>query len=64
MSNSSAVRCAATALFLTAPVGADPSLPTATVLRVVDGDTIDIRDDNRGHLRVRALGIFPVKFAY
>jgi micrococcal nuclease len=26
-------------------------------LRVVDGDTIDIRDDNRGRLRVRLLGI-------
>ncbi|MGB3354768.1 MAG: thermonuclease family protein [Mycobacterium sp.] len=30
---------------------------TAEVLRVVDGDTIDIRDDNRGRLRVRVLGI-------
>lgn len=31
--------------------------PTATVLRVIDGDTLDVRDDNRGRLRVRALGI-------
>jgi micrococcal nuclease len=36
---------------------AAPIDPTATVLRVVDGDTIDIRDDMRGRLRVRVLGI-------
>ncbi|MGV0792404.1 thermonuclease family protein [Mycolicibacterium sp. XJ1819] len=36
---------------------ADPVDATAVVLRVVDGDTIDIRDDNRGRLRVRILGI-------
>lgn len=36
---------------------------TAEVLRVIDGDTIDIRDDVRGRLRVRVLGIFPVKYA-
>ncbi|KUH85348.1 nuclease [Mycobacterium sp. GA-1999] len=36
---------------------AEPVAATATVLEVVDGDTIDIRDDNRGHLRVRVLGI-------
>jgi len=30
---------------------------TATVLRVVDGDTVDIVDDVRGRLRVRLLGI-------
>lgn len=30
---------------------------TATVLRVVDGDTIDVVDDARGRLRVRVLGI-------
>ena len=36
-------------------VGADPA--TALVLKVVDGDTIDIRDDIRGRLRVRVLGI-------
>jgi len=29
----------------------------ATVLKVVDGDTIDIRDDVRGRLRMRVLGI-------
>jgi micrococcal nuclease len=38
-------------------VNADPVATTAEVLRVVDGDTIDIRDDNRGRLRVRLLGI-------
>lgn len=36
---------------------ADPASVTATVLKVVDGDTIDIRDDVRGRLRVRVLGI-------
>jgi len=36
---------------------ADPVTVTATVLKVVDGDTIDIRDDVRGRLRVRLLGI-------
>jgi micrococcal nuclease len=30
---------------------------TAVVLKVVDGDTVDIRDDVRGRLRVRVLGI-------
>lgn len=36
---------------------AGPAPTTATVLRVVDGDTIDVRDDTRGRLRVRVLGI-------
>jgi micrococcal nuclease len=36
---------------------ADPVAATAIVLKVVDGDTIDIRDDVRGRLRVRLLGI-------
>lgn len=36
---------------------AAPAPTTATVLRVVDGDTIDVRDDTRGRLRVRMLGI-------
>lgn len=36
---------------------ADVVVTTAEVLRVVDGDTIDIRDDVRGRLRVRILGI-------
>lgn len=39
------------------PATADPVTTTATVLKVVDGDTIDIRDDVRGRLRVRVLGI-------
>ena len=38
-------------------VAADPIETTAVVLKVVDGDTIDIRDDNRGRLRIRVLGI-------
>ena len=38
-------------------VSADPVEVTALVLKVVDGDTIDIRDDVRGRLRVRILGI-------
>ncbi|WP_082949199.1 thermonuclease family protein [Mycolicibacterium celeriflavum] len=36
---------------------AEPVNATAVVLEVVDGDTIDIRDENRGNLRVRVLGI-------
>jgi endonuclease YncB( thermonuclease family) len=44
---------------LVSPVAAraDTVTTTAEVLRVVDGDTIDIRDDNRGRLRVQVLGI-------
>lgn len=38
-------------------VAADPATSTAEVLKVVDGDTIDIRDDVRGRLRIRMLGI-------
>jgi micrococcal nuclease len=38
-------------------VRADPVATTAVVLKIVDGDTIDIRDDDRGRLRVRILGI-------
>jgi micrococcal nuclease len=38
-------------------LAADPFAVTATVLKVVDGDTIDIRDDIRVRLRVRVLGI-------
>jgi micrococcal nuclease len=38
------------------PAAPAPS-PTATVLRTVDGDTIDVIDDNRGRLRVRVLGL-------
>ena len=36
---------------------ADPVATTATVLKVVDGDTVDIVDDARGRLRIRLLGI-------
>ncbi|HEV7854557.1 MAG TPA: nuclease, partial [Mycobacterium sp.] len=47
------------ATILTSPLTAtaDPVTVTATVLKIVDGDTIDIRDDVRGRLRVRLLGI-------
>ncbi len=34
----------------------DPAL-TATVLRVVDGDTVDVVDDSRGRLRIRLIGV-------
>jgi micrococcal nuclease len=41
---------------------ADPdTTTTATVLPIVDGDTVDVVDDTRGRLRIRVLGIFPVK---
>jgi micrococcal nuclease len=36
---------------------ADTVATTATVLKVVDGDTVDIVDDVRGRLRIRLLGI-------
>jgi micrococcal nuclease len=35
----------------------EPAAVTATVLRIVDGDTVDIVDDVRGRLRIRLLGI-------
>jgi micrococcal nuclease len=38
-------------------VRADSEATTALVLKVVDGDTIDIVDDVRGRLRIRLLGI-------
>jgi len=45
------------ALFSTPHADAEPITTTATVLRIVDGDTIDVIDDNRGRLRIRILGI-------
>ncbi len=36
---------------------ADPVATTAVVLKIVDGDTVDVVDDVRGRLRVRLLGI-------
>ena len=30
---------------------------TATVLRIVDGDTVDVVDDTRGKLRIRIIGL-------
>ncbi len=48
----------AIAAFISPPtVAADPIETTAVVLKVVDGDTIDIQDDIRGRLRIRVLGI-------
>ena len=44
-------------LVLSPTARAQPVDTTASVLKVVDGDTIDIRDDVRGRLRVRLLGI-------
>jgi endonuclease YncB( thermonuclease family) len=48
---------AAAIQFLPPTAAADPVSATALVLDVVDGDTIDVRDEDRGHLRVRVLGI-------
>jgi len=45
------------ALFAPPIVSAEPVTATAVVLKVVDGDTIDVRDDARGRLRIRVLGI-------
>lgn len=36
---------------------ADADTATATVLRTVDGDTVDVIDDSRGRLRIRVLGV-------
>ena len=45
-------------LFTPPPIAlADIITTTAVVLKVVDGDTIDVRDDVRGRLRIRVLGI-------
>jgi len=44
-------------LFAPPIVSAEPVTATAVVLKVVDGDTIDVRDDARGRLRIRVLGI-------
>jgi micrococcal nuclease len=53
-----AVAGVAVTVFVALPAAtADVVVTTAEVLRVVDGDTIDIRDDVRGRLRVRILGI-------
>lgn len=62
MASTSAIRVVGVLVCLLAlitplPASADPIATTAVVLRVVDGDTIDIRDDVRGRLRVRILGI-------
>ncbi len=47
--------------FAATPIAHSPAeptySPTATVLRAVDGDTVDVRDDVRGRLRIRVLGI-------
>jgi micrococcal nuclease len=48
---------ALTTLVMPVAARAEPITATASVLKVVDGDTIDIRDDVRGRLRVRILGI-------
>lgn len=53
-----AVAMVAGGLYAGTPLSsAEPVAATAVVLKVVDGDTIDIRDDVRGRLRVRVLGI-------
>jgi micrococcal nuclease len=52
------VLAVATPLLVSSPtVRAQPTDTTAVVPRVVDGDTVDIRDDVRGRLRIRLLGI-------
>lgn len=60
-----AVACATAALAAigltagcaSAPSHADTVVPNSTVLKVIDGDTIDVRSDERGRLRIRILGI-------
>lgn len=36
---------------------ADPVSTNATVLRAVDGDTLDVSSDSRGRLRIRVVGL-------
>lgn len=36
---------------------ADPVSTNATVLRTVDGDTVDVLSDGRGRLRIRIIGL-------
>ena len=48
---------AASATACTTRAASTPVAPTATVLKIVDGDTVDVVDDNRGRLRIRLLGI-------
>jgi micrococcal nuclease len=55
--NAAVIVVAMTTFVTPVVVNAEPVAVTATVLRVVDGDTIDIRDDIRGRLRIRVLGI-------
>lgn len=63
MRKRSVTKLAVALVGLTTPAGAACAAPstapsaTATVLRVVDGDTVDVVDDVRGRLRVRILGI-------
>jgi micrococcal nuclease len=52
-----ALAVAVTTLVVSPAATAEPVAATALVLKVVDGDTIDVRDDIRGRLRVRTLGI-------
>jgi micrococcal nuclease len=38
-------------------IKAEPATTNATVLKVVDGDTVDVRSDDHGRLRIRVVGI-------
>jgi micrococcal nuclease len=51
------IGAAACSTSISARPSAAPVVATATVLRAVDGDTVDVNDDRRGRLRVRLLGI-------
>ena len=52
-----AIGCATSCSSAVPLAGASPTPATATVLRALDGDTLDVRDDTRGRLRIRVLGI-------
>src|SRR4051812_42180107 len=52
-----AVSAVALAASACSSLRAEPDATTATVLRIVDGDTVDVVDDTRGRLRIRVLGI-------
>jgi micrococcal nuclease len=51
------IAAAAAVASLLSPPPVQAETATASVLKVVDGDTIDVRDDVRGRLRIRVLGI-------
>ncbi|MES5383479.1 nuclease [Mycolicibacterium conceptionense] len=57
MTAAAVLQCAVGVTSTVPAAHAGPIVTTATVLKIVDGDTIDVKDDQRGRLRIRLLGI-------